>query len=177
MPTPEPIIPYHPPQPPLDPHLRTSDELLAAAAAILARPDDEINGELRAQACEKLWGAVTRRLRVFADAREWYYCEHGIARQLVNRINEALDVDPPALIAGFAVSEQLHRDGFYEDLMDLDEIRARLPDIQTLCAMLDDAHRTLPLDLAPPDNSRYKNAARRCAERRQRQAQRAQEAR
>ena len=28
MATPEPI-PYHPPQPPLDPHLRTSDELLA----------------------------------------------------------------------------------------------------------------------------------------------------
>ena len=177
MPTPEPIIPYHPPQPPIDPHLRTSDGLLAAAAAILARPDAEIDGELRAQACEKLWGTVTRRLKAFADAREWYYCEHGMARQLVNRINEALEPDPPTLIAGFAVSEQLHRDGFYEDLMDLDEIRTRLPDIQTLCAMLDDAHRTLPLDLAPPDNSRYKNAARRCAERRQRRAREQQEAR
>ena len=174
MPTPQPI--YHPPQPPIDPHLRTSDALLAAAAAILARPDAEIDGELRAQACEKLWGAVTRRLKVFADAREWYYCEHGMARQLVNRINEALEPDPPTLIAGFAVSEQLHRDGFYEDLMDLDEIRTRLPDIQTLCATLDDAHRTLPLDLAPPDNSRYKNAARRCAERRERLARERQEA-
>ena len=176
MPTPEPIPPYHPSQPPIDPHLRTSDALLAAATAILARPDAEIDGELRAQACEKLWGAVTRRLKVFADAREWYYCEHGMARQLVNRINEALEPDPPTLIAGFAVSEQLHRDGFYEDLMDLDEIRTRLPDIQTLCATLDDAHRTLPLDLAPPDNSRYKNAARRCAERRQRRAREQQEA-
>ena len=169
MASPEPI-PYHPPQPPIDPHLRTSDELLAAAAAILARPDDEINGELRAQACEKLWGAVTRRLRVFADARSWYYCEHGIAHQLVNRIDQALGADLPELSRSFTAAERLHRDGFYEDLMDLDEIRFQMPIIQAFCATLDDAHRTLPLDLAPPNNSRYKNAARRCAERRQRRA-------
>ena len=169
MASPKPIT-YHPPAPPLAPHLRTSDELLMAAAEILARPDAEIGGELRAQVCEKLWGAVTRRLRVFADARRWYYCEHGIARQLVDRIDEALGVDPPALVEGFAAAEQLHRDGFYEDLMDLDEIRRLMRSVQTLCAMLDDAHRTLPLDLAPPDNSRYRSAARRCAERRARRA-------
>ena len=176
MPTPQPIIPYHPPQPPIDPHLRTSDELFAAAAAILARPDAEIDGELRAQACEKLWGAVTRRLKVFADAREWYYCEHGIAHQLVNRIDQALGTDSLELSRSFTAAERLHRDGFYEDLMDLGEIRSWVPIIQTLCAMLDDAHRTLPLDLAPPDNSRYKNAARRCAERRERLAREQQEA-
>ena len=68
MASPEPI-PYHPPQPPIEPHLRTSDALLAAEA-ILARPDDEIDGEIRAQVCEKLWGAATRRLRMFADARK-----------------------------------------------------------------------------------------------------------
>ena len=173
MAAPEPI-PYHPPQPPLEPHLRTSDGLLAAAAEILARPDAEIDGELRAQACEKLWGAVTRRLRVFADARRWYYCEHGVARYLVDRIADALGDAPPALIAAFAAAELLHREGFYEDLMDLDELRRRLPIIQTLCAMLDDAHRTLPLDLAPPDNNRYRNAARRCAQRRAQEQQRGQ---
>ena len=173
MATPEPI-PYYQPQPPLDPHLRTSDALLAAAAAILARPDAEIGGELRAQACEKLWGAVTRRLKVFADAREWYYCEHSIAHQLVRRIDQALGVAPPALVEGFAATEQLHRDGFYEDLMDLEDIRHRMRGVLAFCTMLDDAHRTLPLDLAPPNNSRYKNAARRCAERRQRRAREAQ---
>ena len=173
MAAPQPI-PYHPPEPPLTPHLRTSDELLAAAAEILARPDAEINGELRAQACEKLWGAVTRRLRVFADARRWYYCEHSVARHLLRRIDDALGLDPPELIIRFAAAEQLHRDGFYEDLMDLNDIRDRMPNIQTLCAMLDDAHRTLPLDLAPPNNSRYHNAARRCADRRAQEQQRGQ---
>ena len=170
MPTPEPIL-YHPPQPPIEPHLRTSDELLAAAEAILARPDAEIGGELRAQACEKLWGAVTRRLKVFADARRWYYCEHGIAHQLVNRIDQALDADSSELSVRFTAAERLHRDGFYEDLMDLGEIRFQMPVIQSFCATLDDAHRTLPLDLAPPDNNRYKNAARHCAERRARRAE------
>ena len=170
MPTPEPI-PYHPPQPPIEPHLRTSDELLAAAEAILARPDAEIGGELRAQACEKLWGAVTRRLRVFADARSWYYCEHGVAHQLVNRIDQALDADSSELSVRFSAAERLHRDGFYEDLMDLGEIRFQMPVIQSFRATLDDAHRTLPLDLAPPNNNRYKNAARRCAERRARRAE------
>ena len=173
MPTPEPI-PYLPPQPPIEPHLRTSDALLAAAQAILARPDAEIDGELRAQACEKLWGAVTRRLKVFADARRWYYCEHSIAHQLVRRIDQALGVAPPALVEGFAATEQLHRDGFYEDLMDLDDIRHRMGSVLAFCAMLDDAHRTLPLDLAPPSNQRYRRAAERCAERRERRAQEAQ---
>ena len=163
-------IPYHPPQPPIEPHIRTSDGLLAAAAAILARPDAEIDGELRAQVCEKLWGAVTRRLKVFADARSWYYCEHGVASRLVDRIDEALDDDSLELAVRFDSAERLHRDGFYEDLMELDEIRRRMPTMQTLCAMLDDAHRTLPLDLAPPANQRYRRAAQRCAERRAQEA-------
>ena len=173
MAAPEPI-PYHPPEPPIAPHLRTSDDLLAAAAEILARPDAEIGGELRAQACEKLWGAVTRRLRVFADARRWYYCEHSVARHLMRRIDEALDADSPELAGRFAAAELLHRDGFYEDLIEPDDIRFQMQIVQTLCAMLDDAHRTLPLDLAPPDNNRYLNAARRCAQRRAQEQQRGQ---
>ena len=114
---------------------------------------------------------MTRRLRVFADARNWYYCEHSIAHQLVNRIDQALDADSSELSIRFTAAERLHRDGFYEDLMDLGEIRFQMPVIQSFCATLNDAHRTLPLDLAPPDNNRYKNAARRCAERRARRAE------
>ena len=168
MASPEPI-PYHPPRPPIEPHIRTSDGLLAAAQAILARPDDEIDGELRAQACEKLWGAVTRRLRVFADARQWYYCEHGVASELVDRIDEALEPDPPEFAARFDAAERLHRN-FYDDLLEPAAIRRRMPNVQVLCAMLDDAHRTLPLDLAPPNSRRYLRAARRCAERREQEA-------
>ena len=170
MAAPEPIT-YHPPAAPLAPHLRTSDELLMAAAEILARPDEEIGGELRAQACEKLWGAVTRRLRVFADARHWYYCEHGVASELVDRIDEALGVEPPALVEGFDSAERLHREGFYEDLIEPTSLRRRMQSVQTLCATLDDAHRSLPLDLAPPSSRRYRNAARRCAERRAQEQQ------
>ena len=162
--------PYHPPRPPIEPHLRTSDGLLAAAQAILARPDDEIDGELRAQACEKLWGAVTRRLRLFADARSWYYCEHGVAGDLVDRIDEALDVDPPALTEGFDSAERLHVN-FYDDLMEPAAIRRRMQSVLSLCVMLDDAHRTLPLDLAPPSSRRYRNAAQRCADRRAQEAE------
>ena len=169
MAAPQPI-PYHPPEPPLTPHLRTSDELLAAAAEILARPDAEINGELRAQACEKLWGAVTRRLRAFADARNWYYCEHGVASELVDRIDQALGVVPPALTGAFDSAERLHVN-FYEDHLQPAAIRRRMLNIQTFCATLDDAHCTLPLDLAPPSSRRYLNAARRCADRRAQEQQ------
>ena len=169
MAAPEPI-PYYPPQPPIDPHMRTSDGLLAAAAEILERPDAEIDGELRAQVCEKLWGAVTRRLMVFADARGWYYCEHSIASRLVDRIDEVLDADSPELAVRFDSAERLHRDGFYEDLMELDEIRRRVSNARALCAMLDEAHRTLPLDLAPPSSRYYRRAAQRCAERRAQRA-------
>ena len=164
-------IPYYPPRPPIDPHLRTSDGLLEAAAAILERPDAEIDGELRAQVCEKLWGAVTRRLMVFADARGWYYCEHSVAHQLVARIDKALGADSPELTARFDSAERLHHEGFYEDLMELADIRNRMATIQTLCAMLDEAHRRLPLDLAPPGNRHYRRAAQRCAERRAQRAE------
>ena len=170
MAAPEPI-PYYPPQPPIDPHMRTSDGLLAAAAAILERPDAEIDGELRAQACEKLWGAVTRRLQVFADARNWYYCEHSIAGRLVVQIDEALDADSSELIARFDSAERLHHEGLYEDLMDLAAIRIRIQTIQRLCVMLDEAHRTLPLDLDPPSSRYYRQAAQRCAERRRLRAE------
>lgn len=164
-------IPYYPPRPPIDPHLRTSDGLLAAAAAILERPDAEIDGELRAQVCEKLWGAVTRRLMVFADARGWYYCEHSVASSLVVRIDEALDADSSELVGNFDSAERLHRDGFYEDLMELNGIRLRASNARALCAMLDEAHRRLPLDLAPPENRHYRRAAQRCAERRRLRAE------
>ena len=170
MAAPEPI-PYYPPQAPLDPHMRTSDGLLAAAAAILERPDAEIDGELRAQACEKVWGAVTRRLMVFADARGWYYCEHSIAHQLVDRIDEALGTDSSELTARFDSAERLHHEGFYEDIMALSDIRSRMLNARALCAMLDEAHRTLPLDLDPPDNRHYRRAAQRCAERRRLRAE------
>ena len=170
MASPEPI-PYYPPQAPLDPHMRTSDGLLAAAAAILERPDAEIDGELRAQACEKLWGAATRRLQVFADARGWYYCEHSVASRLVVQIDEALDADSSELIANFDSAERLHHKGFYEDTMDLTEIRRRMRNVLSLCAMLDEAHRILPLDLEPPDNRHYRRAAQRCAERRAQRAE------
>ena len=165
MAAPQPI-PYYPPAPPIAPHLRTSDELLAAAAEILARPDVEISEELLDQACEKLWGAVTRRLRVFADARNWYFCEQGVARDLVDRIDEAFDADSPELIPKFSSLERLRFGGFYDDYLEPDDVRHRMPLIQTLCAMLDDAHRRLPLDLAPPDSRYYRRAAERCAERR-----------
>ena len=172
MPTPEPNIPYHPPQPPIDPHPRTSDELLAAAEAILARPDVEIDEKLLDQACKNIWDAVTRRLRVFADARRWYFCENGVAGELVNRIAEALGVNThQLLLGGFATAERLFYGGFYEYPLEPDDVRFRMSIIRALCATLDDAHRTLPLDLAPPNNQRYRDAARRCAERRAQQAE------
>ena len=169
MAAPEPI-PYYPPQPPIDPHMRTSDGLLAAAAEILERPDAEIDGELRAQVCEKLWGAVMRRLMVFADARGWYYCEHSIAHQLVDRIDEALDADLPELTTRFDNAQRLH-ENFYDDRLYPAALRRRMQNVRALCAMLDEAHRTLPLDLAPPDNRHYRRAAQRCAERRARRAE------
>ena len=103
---------------------------------------------------------------MFADARGWYYCEHSVASRLVVQIDEALDADSSELIANFDSAERLHHKGFYEDTMDLAEIRRRMRNVQTLCAMLDEAHRRLQLDLEPPDNRHYRRAAQRCAERR-----------
>ena len=163
MAAPEPI-PYYPPDPPIKPHLPTSDELLAAATAILARPDAEIDAELLEQACDKLWNAVNCRINLFAAARNWYYCDYRIASQLVMRIDEALDADSPELTTKFDSVERLcFLECPYEHL-EPDNARFRMPIVQALCAMLDDAHRTLPLDLAPPNSSYYRREAQRYAE-------------
>ena len=163
MAAPEPI-PYYPPDPPIKPHLPTSDELLAAATAILARPDAEIDAELLDQACNKLWNAVNCRINLFAAARNWHYCEYRIASQLVRRIDEALDADSPELTLRFDSLERLcFLECPYEHLKP-DDVRFRMPIVHALCAMLDDAHRTLPLDLAPPNSSCYRGEAQRYAE-------------
>ncbi len=156
---------YQPAAPPLTPHIETSDALLAAAAAILERPDAEIDGELRAQACEKLWGAVSRRLRVFADARGWYYCEHSQIMPIAYQIDRAVEADPPEIFNLVQSALNLHVN-FYDDLMEPAMIRWSQIGVRRVCAMLDEAHRDLPLDLAAPSDRGYLRAARRCAEKR-----------
>ena len=158
---------YQPAAPPLTPHIETSDALLAAAGAILERPDAEIDGELRAQACDKLWGAVSRRLRAFADARGWYYCEHSQVVPIAYQIDRAVNADPPEILPLVKYALDLHVN-FYDDLMEPAMIRWSQIGVRRVCAMLDEAHRDLPRDLAAPSDRGYLRAARRCAEKRAR---------
>lgn len=165
--TPAADLPAYQPAPPLAPHIETSDALLAAAAAILERPDEEIDGELRVQACDKLWGAVSRRLRAFADARGWYYCEHSQVVPIAYQIDRAVDADPPEILSLVQNALDLHVN-FYDDLLEPAVIRWAQIGVRRVCAMLDDAHRDLPRDLAAPNDRGYLRAARRCAEKRAR---------
>ena len=158
---------YQPAAPPLTPHIETSDALLAAAGAILERPDAEIDGELRAQACDKLWGAVSRRLRAFADARGWYYCEHSQVVPIAYQIDRAVNADPPEILPLVKYALDLHVN-FYDDLMEPAMIRWSQIGVRRVCAMLDEAHRDLPRDLAAPSDRGYLRASRRCAEKRAR---------
>ena len=160
---PEPVLRYVL-DPPIEPHIHTSEELLAAAEAILARPDAEIDGKLLDQACDKLWYAVNCRLKLFANARNWYYCDYRIANWLVRRIDEALGADSPELTTRFDSLERLCFLECPDEHLEPDDVRFRMPIIRALCAALDDAHRTLPLDLAPPDSSYYRYEAQYYAE-------------
>ena len=131
---------------PIESHAVHSERMLDHAAKMIEQGD-------RLQASEKIWGAAAHRLKEIAVERGWPYDSHADGTVIARHIARQTDNSDIAIRFGFAV--ETHQN-FYEDRMSLEELTERLGEISTLLELLDEAHRTLPLDLAMPDDRHYR---------------------
>ena len=131
---------------PIESHAVHSRRMLDHAAKMIEQGD-------RLQASEKIWGAAAHRLKEIAVERGWPYDTHADGTVIARHIARQTDNSDIAIRFGFAV--ETHQN-FYEDRMSLEELTDRLGEISTLLELLDEAHRTLPPDLAMPDDRHYR---------------------
>ena len=97
--------------------------------------------------------AAMHRLGQIAAERGWP-CK-GLADRIAIARHLGSHAEDRQIPILFSYADQTHQN-FYEDKMSLDELAERIEDIRALLALLDDAHRTLPLDLARPDDRHYR---------------------
>ena len=123
-----------------------SGEVLDLAAKMVACGD-------RRQASEKIWGAAAHRLKEIAAERGWPYDGHIDGIAIARHIAKHADDRQIAILFGYAAATHQN---FYEDRMSVVELEERLVDIRALLELLDEAHRTLPVDLPMPDDRHYR---------------------
>lgn len=131
---------------PIESHAVHSRRMLEHAAEMIAQGD-------RLQASEKIWGAAAHRLKEIAKERGWPNRSHAdgwaIVRYMANQSGN------PPIADIFGLADTTHQN-FYEDQIPLEELSARLERIHLLLELLDEAHRTLPVDLPMPDGRHYR---------------------
>lgn len=132
---------------PIESHAIHSRRMLEHAAKMIAQGD-------RLQASEKIWGAAAHRLKEIAAERGWPNRSHAdgwaIVRYMANQSGN------PQIADIFGLADTTHQN-FYEDQIPLEELSARLDRIHLLIELLDEAHRTLPVDLPMPDGRHYRD--------------------
>ena len=132
---------------PIESHAVHSGRMLEHAAEMIAQGD-------RLQASEKIWGAAAHRLKEIAKERKWPNRSHAdgwaIIRYIANQSGNQQIADI------FGLADTTHQN-FYEDQIPLEELSARLDRIHLLIELLDEAHRTLPVDLPMPDGRHYRD--------------------
>ena len=131
---------------PIERHANHSRGMLEDAAEMIAQGD-------RLQASKQIWSAAAERLKAIALERGWPCESRADGTVIARHIARQTDNRRVALLFSVAVET---RQNFYEDRMSTDELAERLEDIRTLLALLDDTHRTLPLDLPMPDDRHYR---------------------
>ena len=135
---------------PQEPHSVHSGRMLAHAAAMLDAGD-------RLQASEKIWGAVSHALRAVASNRGWPISVNADARDVARYIAQETGDGELTSLGGV---ESYHYN-FYEDTMDIEDIRDGLATAERICGKLLAADASLPLSLPPPRGPKFRAYERR----------------
>ena len=135
------------PAPPIAPHEVSSQELFKHASGMIARKD-------LLQASEKVWGSVAHALKAIGRARNWPLDSHADYATVADYVAE--QVGKPEIGTVVGAVESLHRN-FYDGNHDMGVVQGRLNDVARVLPLLDDAHKTLPLDLPAPLSQGYRD--------------------
>lgn len=135
---------------PKDPHAVHSDRLLDHAARMIAEGD-------RVQACEKIWGSVSHRLREIAYRRGWPVKANADYRDVARYVAQETGDAGLQELGAF----QAYHVNFYEDTMDEADIREGLEKARRACDGLDAADAALGAGLPPPHGPAFRSYERR----------------
>ena len=86
------------------------------------------------QASEKGWGAVAEAFKSIAEERGWYHQGHRLLNDVAFQLTEEWSRED--VLSMFDSAEKLHIN-FYEDVMELDEIAARIGTAKALLGQLE----------------------------------------
>ena len=131
---------------PLERRTRDSRQMLERGAELIEQSEQMM-------ASKVIGEAAMHRLEQVAAERGWP-CK-GLADRIAIARHLGSHAEDRQIPILFSYADQTHQN-FFEDKMSLEELAERLEDIRTLLDLLDGAHRTLPLDLAMPDDSHYR---------------------
>ena len=106
----------------------------------IRRADEYLRVGDRVQASEKGWGAVAEAIKSIAEQRGWNHQGHRLLDDIVLQLSE--EWDRPDVRRLFDIAERLHIN-FYEDVLQLDTIAARVGDAKDLLRELETL-RALP---------------------------------
>ena len=117
-----------------------AEKYAAMSRRYMERAERYLRGGDRIQASEKGWGAVAGALKSVAAERGWNHHSHRLLNDVAFQLS--MEWGRPEVQFLFDTGERLHVN-FYEDLLGLDEIAARLVNIKALLETLE-ALRGLP---------------------------------
>ena len=135
---------------PQEPHSVHSARLLGHASAMLDAGD-------RLQASEKIWGAVSHALRAVASKRGWPISVNADARDVARYIAQQTGDGELVELGGV----RSYHYNFYEDTMDIEDIRDGLATAERICGKLLAADNALPPSLPPPRGLKFRAYERR----------------
>ncbi len=138
---------------PQEPHSVHGARLLDHAGAALADGD-------RLQVSEKIWGAVSHALREVAEVaakRRWPISVNADARDVERYIAQETGDSELAALGG----AELYHYNFYQDAMDVEDIKDGLAMAERICGELLAANDALPSSLPPPCGPKFRAYERR----------------
>ena len=124
-------------------YIQKADEYLLAGDAV--------------QASEKGWGAVAEAFKSIAEERGWHHQGHRLLSDVAYQLTEEWSRED--VLSMFDSAEKLHIN-FYEDVMELDEIAARIGTAKVLLGQLETL-RGLPQKTPLVENRGQRNRWRR----------------
>lgn len=141
----------------MEPSSSESGRYAGLSRHFIEKADEYLLAGDTVQASEKAWGAVAEAFKSIAEERGWHHQGHRLLSDVAYQLTEEWSRED--VLSMFDSAEKLHIN-FYEDVMELDEIAARIGTAKVLLGQLETL-RELPQKTPLVENRGQRNRWRR----------------
>ena len=117
----------------MEPTIKESERYAELSRHFMEKADEYLLAGDTVQASEKGWGAVAEAFKSIAEERGWHHQGHRLISDVAYQLKEEWGRED--VLSMFDAAEKLHIN-FYEDVMELDEIAARIGTAKSLIGEL-----------------------------------------